>query len=296
MRRPPQPSPTQHSSLMGDIASYLKDVRRHPLINRAGEQVLARRVRAGDSSAARALVAANLRFVVKIAYGYRRYGLPLEDLIQEGNMGLMRAVEKFEPERGIRLVSYAVWWIRAAIHRYILENWSLVKLGTTQAHRKLFFALARARSEVSRLTPGLEHEEEVQAVAARLNVLPREVCEMEQRLVGDTSLEAPVGDGDSTLSAQITSPDSSPEAQVGEREELAILTSRVRAAVAALDARQRYIVEQRLMSEEPMTLVNLGKHFGFSRERARQMEGRARQALEPALADLRAVVEERRAA
>ncbi|HZN93164.1 MAG TPA: RNA polymerase factor sigma-32 [Myxococcales bacterium] len=284
------------SAFLAEIASYLNDVRQHSLLSRDAEQRLARRARAGDEEAARTLVSANLRFVVKVCCGYRRYGLPVEDLIQEGNIGLIHAVAKFEPERGIRLVTYAVWWIRAAIHRHILENWSLVKLGTTQAHRKLFFALARARTEIAKHHPELSRAEELEAVAERLDVLPHQVEEVEQRLLGDASLDAPAGEGDATLAEQLQSPTPSPEAEVGEEEERALLVSRVRAAVAGLEPRQRYIVEQRLMTEEPLTLVELGQHLGFSRERARQLEGRARSTLTPALQDLQNVLDERLAA
>ncbi|HVE83952.1 MAG TPA: sigma-70 family RNA polymerase sigma factor, partial [Myxococcales bacterium] len=220
----------------------------------------------------------------------------LEDLVQEGNIGLIHAVAKFEPERGLRLVTYAVWWIRASLHRYILENWSLVKLGTTQAHRKLCFALARARAEIARDNPEIERDAEVDAVAAKLAVLPRQVREIEQRLMGDASLDVPVGEGDATMGEQLQSPAPDPEAAVGDAEERWMLARRVQDAVAKLDARQRYIVEQRLMKDEPLTLVELGQHLGFSRERARQLEGRARRALAPALADLRTVLDERRAA
>jgi len=292
----PSKSSSRPTAILGDLASYLADVRQHPLLTRDAEQQLARRARAGDEAAARTLVSSNLRFVVKICCGYIRYGLPIEDLVQEGNIGLIHAVQKFEPERGIRLVTYAVWWIRAAIHRHILENWSLVKLGTTQAHRKLFFALARARAEIARFSPELGREEEVEAVAAKLNVLPRQVREVEQRLLGDASLDAPLPEGNATVGDQLTSPEADPEVQVGEREEKALVASRVRAAVNTLEPRQRYIVEQRLMKEEPDTLVEVGQHLGFSRERARQLEGRARRALAPALADLREVLGVQRAA
>ncbi|HYV50220.1 MAG TPA: RNA polymerase factor sigma-32 [Myxococcaceae bacterium] len=282
--------------MLADIARYLADIRRRPLLSREQEQALAWRAKAGDQEAVGELVSANLRFVVKIACGYRRYGLPIEDLVQEGNIGLIHAVAKFEPERGLRLVTYAVWWIRATLHRYILENWSLVKVGTTQAHRKLFFALARARAEIARLHPEIEHDAEVEAVAAKLQVLPRQVREFEQRLLGDASLDAPVGEGDATMGEQLQSPGPDPEVQLGEHEERRMVSQRVRAAVASLDARQRYIVEQRLMQDEPLTLIQVGQHLGFSRERARQLEGRARRALAPALADLQAVLDQPRAA
>jgi len=294
---PRRPLPPAHpSSLLTDIARYLADIRRHPLLSRDEEQALAWRARSGDEEAVQALVSANLRFVVKISCGYRRYGLPIEDLVQEGNIGLMHAVAKFEPERGLRLVTYAVWWIRATLHRYILENWSLVKLGTTQAHRKLFFTLARARAEIARLHPEIEHDAEVEAVAAKLQVLPRQVREIEQRLLGDTSLDVPVGEGDATAGEQLQSPWLDPEAELGEHQEQRMVSQRVRAAVANLDERQRYIVEQRLMQDEPLTLIEVGQHLGFSRERARQLEGRARRTLAPALADLQAVLDQAQAA
>jgi len=284
------------SAFPGDIARYLEEVRRHPVLTRSEEQALARRARKGDTAAAQELVTANLRFVIKVCIGYRHYGLPVEDLIQEGNLGLLRAVEKFEPERGLRLVTYAIWWIRAAIHRYILENWSMVKLGTTQVHRKLFFSLRRARAEVARRAPDLERDEEMEEVAERLQVRPQDVSEMTQRLLGDASLETPVAEGGATLGEQFASPDCDPECQLGERQEQAMLASRVRAAVDSLEPRERYIVERRLMAEEPLTLVELGTRLGFSGARACQLEGRARRALGPALADLRPVVHERRAA
>jgi RNA polymerase sigma-32 factor len=264
---------------------YLAEINRYALLGVEEEQRLARLHRErGDTRAAHELVTANLRFVVKVAYEYRSYGFKLSDLIQEGNLGLMKAVQKFDPDKGIRLISYAVWWIRAYIQNHILKSWSLVKLGTTQAQRKLFFSLARTRRELDRTS--VEHGadsdgRDVAKIAKKLKVKPSEVREMEQRLEGrDFSLDMPVGDeGGSTHGDFVASADPGADDELSGAEERVMVSGKVCAALERLDPRERFIVEQRVMSEQPLTLKELGDHFGFSRERARQLEIRAKEKL-----------------
>src|SRR5881227_1747789 len=193
--------PSTLPSSTGSLAMYLAEINKYPLLTVDEEQRLARLyAKSGDLDAAHKLVTSNLRFVVKVAYEYRSYGIKMADLIQEGNIGLMKAVQKFDADKGIRLISYAVWWIRAFIQNYILKSWSLVKLGTTQAQRKLFFSLARTRRELEKLSPGEQQTVNVDDIARRLHVKPGEVREMEQRMGGrDLSLDAPMGeDGGNT--------------------------------------------------------------------------------------------------
>lgn len=269
---------------MFQLDHYLAAVQQHPLLSVEEERALARQFRAGDARAGHTLVTANLRFVVKVAHGYRSYGLRLADLIQEGNLGLMRAVQKFEPDRGIRLISYAVWWIRAYIQNYILRSWSLVKIGTTQAQRKLFFSLARARREVGHDASASDRTNQV---ARRLRVMPEDVLEMEQRLEArDLSLDAPVGDGAASHVDFVIAEVPAVDLALGDAEESRSLSAGVLEALERLDERERYIVEHRLMADHPATLKDLGAHFGFSRERARQLEIRAREKLRTALRPL----------
>jgi RNA polymerase sigma-32 factor len=237
-------------------------------------------------------VTSNLRFVVKVAYEYRSYGIKMSDLIQEGNIGLMKAVQKFDPDKGIRLISYAVWWIRAYIQNYILKSWSLVKLGTTQAQRKLFFSLARTRRELEKFGNG-EAVVNVEEIAKRLHVKPGEVREMEQRMGGrDLSLDAPMGeDGDNSHVDFVVSSGAPQDDEFADKEEAGLINARVRTALMRLDPRERFIIEQRVMNERPMTLKELGEHFGFSRERARQLEIRAKDKLKAELAALMAEVD-----
>jgi len=225
---------------------------------------------------------------VKVAYEYRSYGFRMADLIQEGNIGLMKAVQKFDPDKGIRLISYAVWWIRAYIQNYILKSWSLVKLGTTQAQRKLFFSLARTRRELDKSS--VEHGADSDGrdsskVASKLRVKASEVDEMAQRMEGrDLSLDAPVGDDGGTSHVDfVAGSDPGADDELSGAQEQAMVSGRVGAALARLDRRERFIIEQRVMSEQPMTLKELGEHFGFSRERARQLEIRAKEKLKTEL-------------
>jgi RNA polymerase sigma-32 factor len=270
------------------LSTYLSEISQYPLLTQPEEQALARRFRSGDLVAGHRLVTANLRFVVKVAYEYRSYGLKMSDLIQEANIGLMKAVQKFDPDKGIRLISYAVWWIRAYIQNYVLKNWSLVKLGTTQAQRRLFFALARTRRELEKLGSGDGHIVNAEEIARKLNVKASEVREMEQRMGGrDLSLDAPMGeDGDATHLDFVESEAASHADEIADRQEAQMTRERIQRALARLDPRERFIIEQRVMSDAGMTLSELGEHFGFSRERARQLEIRAKDKLKAELATL----------
>ncbi len=279
-------APTASSTL----DQYLREINRVPLLTVDEERRLARLFRdQNDKRAGHRLVEANLRFVVKVAFEYRSYGLRMADLIQEGNIGLMKAVQKFDPDKEIRLISYAVWWIRAYIQNHILKSWSLVKIGTTQAQRKLFFSLARTRHEIERLTPGAGQGDEsvdVALVAKRLKVRPSDVVEMTQRMEGrDLSLDAPVADGTSTHLEFTPADGEGQDEELARAEEDALVNRRVNEAMNRLDPRERHIVEARVMGEGKETLRDLGHHFGFSRERARQLEIRAleklRRDLEP---------------
>jgi RNA polymerase sigma-32 factor len=231
---------------------------------------------------------------VKVAFEYRWYGLPLPDLIQEGNMGLMKAVQKFDPEKRIRLISYAVWWIRAYVQNHVLKSWSLVKIGTTQSQRKLFFSLARARREIERLSPdnGLDQpDRSVELLARKLEVKESEVVDMQQRLEGrDFSLDAPVGDGTSTHLESTASGWEPQDEELARAEEEALIARSIAEAMGRLDPRERHIIGARFMDEGKQNLRDLGRHFGFSRERARQLQIRAlaklRRDLEPVAGEL----------
>jgi len=280
---------TKVTSTATSLEMYLSEINRFPLLTVEQEQSLARHFLAErDTRAAHRLVTANLRFVVKVAYEYRSYGFRMTDLVQEGNIGLMKAVQKFDPDKGIRLISYAVWWIRAYIQNYILKSWSLVKLGTTQAQRKLFFSLARTRRELDRTS--LEHGadsdgRDANKIAKKLRVKPAEVREMELRMEGrDLSLDAPMGDdGGYSHVDFVVSDDAGQDEDLSGAQERRIVAGKIGAALARLDQRERFIIEQRVMSDRPMTLKELGEHFGFSRERARQLEIRAKEKLKEEL-------------
>ncbi|MFL5400330.1 MAG: RNA polymerase sigma factor RpoH [Myxococcales bacterium] len=283
--------PSALPSSTGSLAMYLAEINKYPLLTVDEEQRLARLyAKSGDLDAAHKLVTSNLRFVVKVAYEYRSYGIKMADLIQEGNIGLMKAVQKFDADKGIRLISYAVWWIRAFIQNYILKSWSLVKLGTTQAQRKLFFSLARTRRELEKFdgATGDMQKATEGAIAKKLRVKPGEVLEMQQRMEGrDLSLDAPMGeDGGSSHVDFVMDGADLPDAELAEQEERHIVQERVMEALARLDPRERYIIEMRVMQDKPMTLKELGEHFGFSRERARQLEIRAKAKLESELGAL----------
>jgi RNA polymerase sigma-32 factor len=276
----------------GALDRYLAEISRIPILSAAEERDLARRFRQqGDLRAGHELITSNLRFVVKVAFEYRSYGLRMGDLIQEGNLGLMRAVQKFDPEREIRLISYAVWWIRAYIHGHILRSWSLVKLGTTQAQRKLFFSLARTRRSLERdggPDGAAAPEEQSIGIARLLGVKPLEVQEMTQRLNGrDLSLDAPLGEaGGSSHLASMAGSEPGQEEALAEHQDQVARSAEVRRALDRLDPRERFILERRVMADAPLTLKQVGRHFGFSRERARQLELRAREKMRVELAGL----------
>ncbi|MEI6223540.1 MAG: RNA polymerase factor sigma-32 [Deltaproteobacteria bacterium] len=269
------------------VSAYLEDVSRYPLLSVDEEQSLARAFRDhGDGRAAHRLVTSNLRFVVKVAAGYRGYGLRLADLIQEGNLGLLRAVTKFDPDQGIRLVTYASWWIRAYIQSFVLQSWSLVKVGTTQTQRRLFFSLSRTRRELSRA--GTEEDLD-ERVARKLRVSTDDVREASRRMeLRDQSLETPVFDGGPSTLERCASGEDLQDERLSRARESARVNRGVADALALLDDRERTIVEQRFMSDEPVSLQALGDQFGFSRERARQLEIRARGKLRAALEPLAA--------
>jgi len=262
-------------SAAGSLETYIQTVNRFPLLTVERERELARRYRReGDLEAARELVLAHLRVVVAISRGYLGYGLPQADLIQEGNIGLMKAVKRFDPERGVRLVSFAVHWVRAEIHEFVLRNWRIVKIATTKAQRKLFFNLRSLKRSLATLGP-----EDVKAVATKLGVKPEEVVEMETRLTGkDIALE-PVGDDDEEAFAPISylvAEDAEP-GRILEHEETARLRTRgLEKAMASLDPRSRRIIEARWLTEkESATLHDLAAEFGVSAERIRQIEAKA---------------------
>jgi len=260
---------------------YMAEVNRFALLSRAEEQELARRWRRqGDLDAAHRLICANLRFVVKIAQEYRSYGLRLPDLVQEGNIGLMMAVKKFDPERGIRLISYAVWWIRAYIQNFILRSWSLVKIGTTQAQKKLFFKLGQAREALRRLGGGDDAAE----LGRQLAVSGATVEEMTQRLGRDVSLDEERGDeGDFTLRDTLVDERANQEELLLHHQEEARLAGRVGQALERLNDRERRIVHDRILADEPRTLQELADDYGISRERVRQLEKNALDKLRGAL-------------
>ena len=269
------------------VSAYLEDVSRYPLLSVDEEQSLARAFRDhGDRRAAHRLVISNLRFVVKVAAGYRGYGLRLADLIQEGNLGLLRAVTKFDPDQGIRLVTYASWWIRAYIQAFVLQSWSLVKVGTTQTQRRLFFSLSRTRRELSRA--GTEEDLD-ERVARKLRVSTEDVREASRRMeLRDQSLETPLFDGGPSTLDRCASGEDLQDERLSRARESARVNQGVADAIALLDHRERTIVEQRFMSDEPASLQALGDQLGFSRERARQLEIRARGKLRAALEPLAA--------
>ena len=264
------------------LERYMAEVKRIPMLEREEEDRLARLYRdKGDIEAAHKLTTANLRFVVKVAYQFRTYGMRMLDLIQEGNMGLMRAVQKFNPDRGYRLISYAVWWIKAFLQAYVLKTFSLVKLGTTQAQRKIFFRLRAARAKLEQQAAGngteLTPTQRLDDLATELGVDSADVMEMELRLAArDFSLDAEVGDDSAeTHVSLLPAPEQDQEAGLAQREVRALLKKDVSQALDTLSDKERQIVEERLMADEAPTLREMGERWGVSRERARQIEASA---------------------
>ena len=258
-----------------NLPRYLKEIQRCPLLELHDEFMLAKRWREhGDRDAAHKLVTSHLRLVAKIAMGYRGYGLPTSEVISEGNVGLMQAVKRFEPEKGLRLSTYAMWWIKAAIQEYILRSWSLVKLGTTANQKKLFFNLRKAKSKISALEDGDLRPDQVKLIAERLGVTEQDVVDMNRRLAGDLSLNAPIrDDGDSSeWQDWLVDEASDQEGRLAQSEET---DNRIRAlhdALTILNRRERRIFEARRLIDEPVTLEDLAAEFGVSRERVRQIE------------------------
>ncbi len=262
----------------GGLSRYLEEIRRFPMLEPQEEYMLAKSWREhGDRTAAHRLVTSHLRLVAKIAMGYRGYGLPISEVISEGNVGLMQAVKRFEPEKGFRLATYAMWWIKAAIQEYILRSWSLVKMGTTANQKKLFFNLRKAKSKISALEEGDLRPEQVQIIAKRLGVTEQDVVEMNRRLGGDVSLNAPIReDGDSgEWQDWLVDESSSQEARLVASEESDNRRKALGEALDVLNERERRIFEARRLVDEPITLEELADEFGVSRERVRQIEVRA---------------------
>lgn len=272
----------------GGLSHYLAEIRKFPLLEPQEEYMLAKRWREHeDTEAAHKLVTSHLRLVAKIAMGYRGYGLPISDVISEGNVGLMQAVKRFEPDRGFRLATYAMWWIRASIQEYVLRSWSLVKMGTTAAQKKLFFSLRRTKGQIDALEEGDLNPEHVKEIADRLGVAEDEVISMNRRLSShDSSLNAPLrGDTDSDLEWQDWIADDAldQETQLGEAEELEERRTLLVAAMAELNEREQDILQSRRLREEPLTLEELSGKYGISRERVRQIEVRAFEKLQEAM-------------
>jgi len=260
------------------LSRYLDEIRRFPMLEPQEEYMLAKSWREhGDRAAAHKLVTSHLRLVAKIAMGYRGYGLPISEVISEGNVGLMQAVKRFEPEKGFRLATYAMWWIKAAIQEYILRSWSLVKMGTTANQKKLFFNLRKAKSRISALEEGDLRPDQVQIIAKRLGVTEQDVVEMNRRLGGDASLNAPIREeGDSGEWQDWLVDDSeSQEAILAQSEEMQNRRSALSDALEVLNERERRIFEARRLVDDPVTLEDLASEFGVSRERVRQIEVRA---------------------
>jgi RNA polymerase sigma-32 factor len=268
----------------GSLDAYIQAVGSIPVLSKEDEQALAVRLRDNDDlDAARELVMSHLRFVVHIAKGYTGYGLPLNDLIQEGNVGLMKAVKRFDPEYDVRLVSFAVHWIRAEIHEFVLKNWRIVKVATTKAQRKLFFNLRKAKKSLAWLSA-----DETEAVAADLGVTAKEVTEMEKRLHSrDTIFDpAPVGDDDNnfTPAAYLPAPDSDPAMQVEVADFNDDASTRMTSAIRTLDDRSRHIIEARWLTDDKKTLHELADEYGVSAERIRQIEANAIKKMRNAMA------------
>jgi RNA polymerase sigma-32 factor len=262
----------------GGLSRYLADIRKFPLLDPQEEYMLAKRWREHeDTEAAHRLVTSHLRLVAKIAMGYRGYGLPINEVIAEGNIGLMQAVKRFEPERGFRLATYAMWWIRAAIQEYILRSWSLVKLGTTAAQKKLFFNLRRVKGQIEALEEGDLRPEHVTDIATRLGVPEEEVVNMNRRLASpDSSLNMPLGaESDSEWQDWLADDAMDQETQLAESEELDERRTLLSTALEELTPRERDILEARRLRDDPMTLEDLSVKYDISRERVRQIEVRA---------------------
>ena len=267
----------------GSLAHYLQQIKKFPMLTEKQEINLANKWKnEGDTSAAHQLVTSHLRLVAKIAMGYRGYGLPVTDLISEGNIGLMKAVKKYDPDKGFRLATYAMWWIRAAIQEYVLKSWSLVKIGTTAAQKKLFFNLKKLKNQLSDYSDGNLKPHQVKEIADRLDVSEKEVTEMEGRMSGnDYSLNAVVSaETDEEWQEWLVDEDADHEIKIAENEEISKRKELLSKAINILNDREKNIIKDRKLSEDPKTLDELSKEYKISRERIRQIEERAFQKLQ----------------
>jgi RNA polymerase sigma-32 factor len=278
----------------GNLSRYLQEIRKSPMLTAEEELELSRRWREHeDLEAAHKLVTSHLRLVAKIAMGYRGYGLPVGELISEGNVGMMQAVKRFDPDRGFRLATYAMWWIRAAIQEYILHSWSLVKMGTTAAQKKLFFNLRRLKGQMQAIDEGDLKPEQVEKIATVLGVPEQDVINMNRRLAApDHSLNAPVrADSEGEWQDWLVDESESQESSIGEREELTGRKALLATALQTLNARERHILQERRLKDNPTTLEDLSQEYNISRERVRQIEVRAFEKLQKAM---KAQIAERR--
>jgi len=284
----PAPSPEQ------GLSRYLSEIRKFPMLEPQEEYMLAKAwVDHGDTEAAHKMVTSHLRLAAKLAMGYRGYGLPTAEVISEANVGLMQAVKRFDPEKGFRLATYAMWWIRAAIQEYILRSWSLVKMGTTAAQKKLFFNLRKAKNKIGALEEGDLRPENVERIATDLGVTQAEVISMNRRLGGggDASLNAQVsadGDGAAEWQDWLTDDDADQAANYAEQQEMDQRRDLLIQAMGALNERERHILTERKLKDEPVTLEGLSEVYGVSRERIRQIEARAFEKLQRRMRDLAA--------
>ncbi|HUD50497.1 RNA polymerase sigma factor RpoH [Parvibaculum sp.] len=277
----PAPSPE------GSLSRYLQEIRKFPMLEPQEEYMLAKRWKEHeDSEAAHKMVTSHLRLVAKIAMGYRGYGLPIGEVISEGNVGLMQAVKRFEPEKGFRLATYAMWWIRASIQEYILRSWSLVKMGTTAAQKKLFFNLRKVKGQIQAIEEGDLRPEQVTYIADRLGVTEDEVTSMNRRLSGpDNSLNAPLRQDSEGGEWQdwLVDDSADQETVLGDQEEMGLRHEMLAQAMQTLNEREMHILTERRLKDEPATLEDLSQEYGISRERVRQIEVRAFEKLQKAM-------------
>ncbi|WP_342640877.1 RNA polymerase sigma factor RpoH [Rhodoligotrophos ferricapiens] len=261
----------------GGLARYLQEIRKFPMLQPEQEFMLAKRWREnGDSEAAHKLVTSHLRLVAKIAMGYRGYGLPVSEIVSEGNVGLMQAVKRFDPDKGFRLATYAMWWIRASIQEFILRSWSLVKMGTTASQKKLFFNLRKVKGQIQALEEGDLNPDQVSEIATRLGVPEEDVISMNRRLSGDASLNAPLrAESEGEWQDWLVDEEANQETKLADMEEMSVRHGLLTRAMEKLNDRERRILEARRLADEPLTLEDLSREFGVSRERIRQIEVRA---------------------
>ena len=273
-------------ALEGSLSSYLTQIKKFPMLSAAEEYMLARSWKnRGDLKSAQKLITSHLRLVAKIAMGYRGYGLPVSEMVSEGNIGLMQAVKKFEPEKGFRLATYAMWWIKASIQEYILRSWSLVKMGTTSAQKKLFFNLKKIKNQLSINNKGDLKTEHIEEISKRLNVKKEEVVSMNRRLLGkESSLNAPIKDGDGTeWQDWLVDEKIDQELKLSQQQEFNQRKNLMHDSMNILNLREREILTARRLSEETVTLEDLSKKYKISRERIRQIETKAFEKLQKAM-------------